>query len=302
MKQLIVTGDDFGLDVAVNEAVEIAHTEGILSAASLMVAGQAAADAIARARRLPFLRVGLHLVLVEGRAVLPPPLVPDLVDAEGHFHVGLFAAGVRFFFRPGVRRQLAAEIEAQFAAFAATGLVLDHVNAHNHLHLHPTVLSIVLKVGTRHGVSAMRVPLEPVGWRRPAGTSPGTSLAWGHVASGWGTGVFALELRRRCRAAGLQTNDQIFGLADSGAMDEAAMLNVLRRLPDGITEIYCHPATRRSPAFDRYMAGYRPLDELAALTSPRVRARLEHLNLAPGGYRDLAAVPNRKVAGGARLG
>ena len=65
MKGLIVTADDFGAAPEVNEAVEIAHTRGILTAASLMMSGTAVGDAIARARRLPTLRVGLHLVLVD---------------------------------------------------------------------------------------------------------------------------------------------------------------------------------------------------------------------------------------------
>src|SRR6185312_16149728 len=76
MKRLIVTADDFGASVAVNEAVEQAHRRGILTCASLMVAGEAAADAVVRARAMPKLGAGLHLVLVDGRPVLPPETVP----------------------------------------------------------------------------------------------------------------------------------------------------------------------------------------------------------------------------------
>src|SRR5262249_9074297 len=132
LKRVVVTADDFGLAREVNEAVEAAHAGGILTAASLMVAASAAADAVARGRRLPWLRVGLHLVLVEGRPVLPPAQVPDLVDASGHFRTDLARLGCDIFLRPSVRRQLAAEIEAQFAAYRATGLALDHADAHQH--------------------------------------------------------------------------------------------------------------------------------------------------------------------------
>ena len=167
LKHLVVTADDFGLAPEVNEAVEEAHRHGILTAASLMAAEPAAADAVARARHMPGLRVGLHLVLVEGRPVLPPERVPDLVDAQGFFRQNMVRAGVDFFFRPKVRRQLEAEIEAQFDAFAATGLPLDHVNAHKHFHLHPTIAGLMLRIGKRHGAKAMRVPLEPTAcWRR----------------------------------------------------------------------------------------------------------------------------------------
>ena len=136
---LIITADDFGRHPAINEAVERAHREGVLTAASLMMGEAHVAEAVAVARRNPRLRVGLHLVLTEGRAVLPPTRIPDLVDAQGRFPDDAMARdGVRFFFLPRVRRQLAAEIRAQFEAFKATGLQLDHVNAHRHFHLHPT--------------------------------------------------------------------------------------------------------------------------------------------------------------------
>ena len=155
MRQLIVTGDDFGLAVPVNEALEIAHRDGILRTASLMVGADAAEDALERARRLPSLRVGLHVVLVEGRPVLRPDEVPDLVDASGEFRTDLIASGFRFFFRRDVRRQLEVEIRAQFEAFQKTGLRLDHVNTHNHMHLHPTVLSLLLRIGREYGMDVL---------------------------------------------------------------------------------------------------------------------------------------------------
>ncbi|MCG1056056.1 hopanoid biosynthesis-associated protein HpnK, partial [Mycetohabitans sp. B5] len=153
-RALIVTADDFGLHPRVNEAVERAHREGILNAASLMVAAPAARDALERARRMPSLRVGLHLVLVDGNAMLPRERIASLVDAHGRFGDAMARDGVRFFFLPHVRRQLAREIRAQFDAFAATGLTLDHVNTHKHFHLHPTVLSLIVEIGRDYGMHA----------------------------------------------------------------------------------------------------------------------------------------------------
>ena len=155
---LIITADDFGLHPSVNHAVERAHREGVLAAASLMVGAPAAHDAIARARACPDLRVGLHLVLADGAPVLPPRAIPDLVDAGGRFGNRMVRDGVRFFALPRVRRQLALEIHAQFEAFAASGLALDHVNAHKHFHLHPTVLGLIIDIGRRHGLRAVRLP------------------------------------------------------------------------------------------------------------------------------------------------
>src|ERR1700761_657859 len=240
MIRLIVTSDDFGASLTVNEAVEQAHVHGILTAASLMVAGDAAADAVARAKRLPTLGVGLHLVLVEGRPMLPVSQVPDLVDATGHFRTDMARAGAAMFFLPVVKRQLYAEVEAQFAAFAATGLPFDHVNSHKHFHLHPTIAAAMVETAARYGVKGARIPLEPQGTL--AKIEP-------HKASGVValTTPFARGLRRRFAKAGIASPDQVFGLAWSGAMTPARVAGLIAHLPDGLSEIYMHPATGPYP-------------------------------------------------------
>ena len=93
VKNLIITADDFGAARQVNVAVLETHANDILTAASLMVAAPYAADAAARAKAAPSLRVGLHLVLVDGRPMLPARDVPDLVDATGHFRNDMARAG-----------------------------------------------------------------------------------------------------------------------------------------------------------------------------------------------------------------
>ena len=256
MKQLIVTADDFGAAIQVNDAVERAHKEGILTATSLMVSGAAATDAIRRAKAMPRLRVGLHLVLVEGRPMLPPAVVPDLVDADGFFRTDMVRAGAAMFFLPRVRRQLAGEIEAQFEAFAATGLELDHVNAHKHFHLHPTIAALTVRIGRAFGLKAMRVPCEPADVLRQI--EPGTRGSF--VVELW-----ARRLRRRLKAAGIFSPDWVFGLAWSGAMTTARLAGLLAHLPEGTSEIYLHPAT--GPDFEGAAPGYLYEQELAALMS-----------------------------------
>jgi chitin disaccharide deacetylase len=280
MRQLIVSADDFGLDPAVNAAVEEAHRDGILTSASLMVAAPAAADAVALAHRLRGLRVGLHLVLVDGRPISPPAAVRSLVDDSGEFGRNLGRAGLRFFLAPSARRQLAAEIHAQFEAFAATGLTLDHVNAHKHLHLHPTVASLVLRIGREFGMSALRVPSEPAVVLRRA--YPGERARRPFYD------LWVRHLRRRARRAGIVLNDHVFGLAWSGNMVEERVLRLLPCLPDGVSELYFHPASTMTPALERAMPGYHPVDELAALTSAAVRARIAALDIALTSYGALS--------------
>jgi chitin disaccharide deacetylase len=244
---LVVTADDFGVAVAVNEAVELAHERGILTAASLMVAGAAAADAVERARRMPRLGVGLHLDITQGRPILPIDQVPDLVNADGRFHRNLGRVGLRVATSKQVRMQMRAEIDAQFAAFVATGLVFDHVNAHEHFHVHPIIAGMVLEAASRHGVMAIRAPVEP---GRPGG-------------SGWLAAPFARSLRRRARRRGLLVPDQVFGLAASGRMTADAIRGAVSKLHGGVNELYLHPATEDD--FVGHGPGYLHRAELSGL-------------------------------------
>jgi hopanoid biosynthesis associated protein HpnK len=268
LKRLIVTGDDFGVSLTVNAAIERAHREGILNTASIMISAAAAEDAIARARALPDLRVGLHLVLVRGRATLPAEEIPDLADANGNLPNALVSAGVRFFFCPRVRRQLAAEIRAQFERFRATDLPLDHVNAHNHMHLHPSVMKLVLSIGGDYGLRAMRLPHEPfmASWR-----AAGEGLLR-RIGNDLLIRPLLAAHRRRLARAGIVCNDFVFGMNDTGGMVRERLLGFLAQLPEGVSEIYTHPATGPWPEIDPAAARYRFADELEALTDETVKA------------------------------
>jgi len=241
-----------------------------------MVAGAAASDAVARARRLPKLRVGLHVVLVEGTPQLPPEKLPDLVDGAGQFRTDMAKLGFDMFAKPAARAQLAAEVEAQFAAYAATGLPLDHVNAHKHFHLHPTIAGTIIAVGRRYGMTALRVPVEPRGVLSKIERAP--------VGLSWITGPYASLLGRAARRAGLRTADAVFGLAWSGAMTAPRVEGLLRVLPAGLSELYTHPGT--SGGFAGHAPGYRYADELVALTSPEAVALTKRADIALGGYAD----------------
>ncbi len=264
--RVIISADDFGLSPAVNEAVETAYRDGILSTASLMVAGPAAADAVERARRLPGLRVGLHLVVIEGPAVLPPAAIPLLVGEDGRFPSGQASLGVRYFFNPPARRQLRQEIAAQFAAFAATGLPLDHANAHKHMHLHPTVGRMLIGEGMRHGLPAIRIPAEPPGIMAALGSRVGIGDRLLHR--------WTRVLRRQARRAGLRTNDHVFGIGWSGHMTADRVLRLAARLPAGLSEIYFHPAATSDGLLAKLMPGYEHAAELHTLLDPAVAAAL----------------------------
>lgn len=263
-RRVIFSADDFGLSEAVNEGIERAHRDGLLGSASLMVAGDAAEDAVRRARRMPNLRIGLHVVTIEGPAVLPPEQIPDLVDAQGQFPSDQLALGLRYFFYPAVRQQLRAEIRAQFGAYAATGLPLDHADAHKHMHMHPTVGAMIIDAGWFHDLPAIRIPTEPADVMEACGVPPSLGA---RAMQYW-----SKFLRWQAKRVGLAVNDQVFGIAWSGGMTEDRLLRLASHLPEGLSEIYFHPAFGRDALLDRLMPDYAHEQELAALCSPTVRA------------------------------
>jgi len=257
VRRLIVTGDDFGRSQDVNAAIETAHQNGILSAASLMVAEEAAQDAVARAKRLPGLRVGLHIAVVRARGLTPP---------GGRLSDRQIAASLAIAFSPRARRDLAREIEAQFEAFARTGLALDHVNGHCHMHLHPVVRDLILTIGPRYGMKAMRMVVPP----RRSHAGAGARIEQ-FVIAHW-----SAAMRQRLDDLHLASNDRLFGLAETGRMSADALLGILEQLPDGVSEIYCHPG------------GDGGRLETGALCDPRVKAQLRDLGLVPCGFADIS--------------
>ena len=189
--------------------------------------------------------------------------------------------GVRYFALPSLRRQLEAEIRAQFAAFARTGLVLDHVNAHKHFHLHPTLLRMIVRVGREFGMTAVRVPREPLWYSSGRGARLGAKAANAFLLPWVGL------MKARLRASGIAFNDQVFGIAGTGRLDEEAFLDILAKLPAGVTEIYLHPAVDTEAPIASTMSEYRHSAELAALLSSRVAAAVAATGATLGGYRDV---------------
>ncbi|HZP40606.1 MAG TPA: hopanoid biosynthesis-associated protein HpnK [Candidatus Binatia bacterium] len=287
-RRLIVTGDDFGAAPEVNAGIVRAHREGILTSASLMVTGDAAAEAAALARANPRLAVGLHLVLAQGRAAAPRDAVPHLVRADGTFGDAPIPTALGYAWRAVTRRgraELRREVEAQLDAFAATGLRLAHVDGHLNIHLHPMILPLLLELAPRYGIRAVRLSREDlVAALRHDRRHLVRKVLEGYVFRG-----LAAWAAPRLRAAGIATADRVYGMHQTGHVDEAYVRALVRALPPGASELYCHPATAQAPCMAAYQRGYDHAVEVAALTSARVRAELDAAGVELVSYSDLAA-------------
>lgn len=282
-KSVIFTADDFGLADALNGAVVLAHRQGLLSCASLMAAGPRTPAALSLAKTLPGLCLGVHLTLIQGRAVLPPAAVPHLVDSRGFFPNHPVATGWRYFCQsrllPEIRRELAAQIEVVLKA----GLAVWHLNGHLNLHLHPRIFPVVADLAREYHIPAVRLARED--WRTTLALAPDSPLP--KIAQGL---IFALLSRgaaRRARAAGLIYNDHLFGLTNDGRMTEAYLTGLVPRLKPGVTEIYCHPGLYADPELKRWAPQYHRQEELAALLSPRLKAGLAAAGVRLTDFREI---------------
>jgi hopanoid biosynthesis associated protein HpnK len=287
-RRLIVTGDDFGAAPEVNAGIVRAHREGILTSTSLMVTGDAAAEAVTLARATPRLAVGLHLVLAQGRPAAPRTEIPHLVRADGAFRDAPIPTALGYAWRSlrgAGRAELRREIAAQLDAFVATGLRLAHVDGHLNIHLHPMIVPILLELAPRYGIRAMRLSREDL---VPALRHDRRHLARKAFEGAVFRALAAWAAPRLC-AAGIVVADRVYGMHQTGHVDESYLLAVLTDLPAGTTELYCHPATAQSACMAPYQTGYDHTGEIAALTSPRVRAELAARGVALATYPDLAA-------------
>jgi hopanoid biosynthesis associated protein HpnK len=269
--RLIVNADDFGTSSSANQAILQAHSEGILTSASLMVNGAAFDEAVAIARDHPHLGVGLHLCLVCGCSTLTPSQIPGLVDANQNFSHRPVATGLRYFFRRDLRDQLRQEIRAQVEKFQQTGLFLDHLNGHLNLHLHPVVLGLLLRETQDLVPLGFRLTRDPLRLN--------LRLASGQLAYRLS---HALVFSRLSRSAlrevarrGWRYTDAVFGLLQTGRVTEDFVLRLLPCLTAGNYELYSHPSLEEAP------------HECAALVSSKVKQQVADLGIELIRYRDL---------------
>lgn len=279
---LIINGDDFGYSEAVNRAIVQAHREGVLTSASLMVNERAAGQAVELAKANPRLAVGLHLVLVLGRAALPHSELTHITGADGNFTNSPFQAGLNYYFSAAARRELRREMRAQFARFAATGLRFSHVDGHTHLHQHPVIFDELIKLCEEFGVrrvrvvkGEMRLSLSLDRRHLPI------KLVWGAVFN-----LLGRWCENRLKGRGFAQPRKVYGLLQTGDLNEQYLLGLLERMQAASTEIYAHPlaldadqaAKQQNPGGGR---------ELQAMLSSRVRQAIEEAGFRLATYESL---------------
>ena len=280
VKTLIINADDFGLSREVNAAVVKAHREGILTSASLMVAEAHRDEAVSLAREHPALDVGLHAVVCRGRSVLRPAEIAPAVDALGRFPDNPVLTGLRWYFDKQLRGKLEAELRAQVEKHLELVGYLNHIDGHLNFQVHPVVADILVGLAVEYKVPCLRMPRERV--------LATLRLRRDHAArKAVETAVFralSSRTRRVMRKRGLQSTDALFGLLQSGHLDEDYIVAIIDRLREGTTELYFHPAMDIG---DTPPSAWAQV-EVKILTSPRVREALVARGVRLANFAELA--------------
>jgi chitin disaccharide deacetylase len=291
VRRLIVNADDFGYTLGVNRAIEEALTRGIVTSATLMANGSAFEDAICKAKQLPQLSVGCHIVLTDGRPVLTPASLPSITaenSGSPKFRDGLKSFAFRAL--SGLLDSIEVEIEAtaQIRKIQAEGVPVSHLDSHKHTHLFPTVLRPILRAARACGVRAVRNPFGP---RRPL--KSGDLLArpnlWTRYAEVKVLNALAGRFRETVKREGFVTPDGTLGVEVTGSLDEALFCAIAEIIPDGTWEFACHPGYNDAN-LQRSNTRLRESreTELRVLTMPAVRELLAEQKIELISYRDLA--------------
>ena len=266
MKQIILNADDFGRHAQINHAVERGVRDGVLRSATIMPGGAAFDDAAALAARTPALGVGIHLTLVNGNPVLPPAEIPSLVTEAGIFVDDHTAFTLRVLRGAVNLAEVRAELAAQLRRVEAAGIRPTHADSHQHTHVLPGVLDIVLDLCCAAGIPAMRAPRAPLF----AGKFGGIGQLIGRT----GLAILARRAAAKARQRGIRTPEHFAGIVAGEAVDTSALSAVAANLREGTTEVMLHPGTDNAVLVRDCLWDHDFEAELAAICAPEVAAAL----------------------------
>ena len=286
MKQLIVNADDFGYTRGVNRAILHAYRNGIVTSTSLLANGRAFEDAVEQAKSEPGLDVGCHLNLVEGAPLSPPGTIPHLVGADGKFH-SMSGLALRLLSGSVPAAEIERECSAQLEKLFQAGIRPSHVDTHQHTQIHPRAAAAVATAARRCSIGWIRRPFENC--RLPGGNGPRL-----RSVAGWLLNFLAPRYERQMAAQGLRMPDVFTGFSLTGRWTARAMEETLSLLPQGITELMCHPGYHDAELdASRTRLKRERQAELEIMANGAWRARTGELGITLTGFRGIPLAPAR---------
>jgi hopanoid biosynthesis associated protein HpnK len=290
MKRLIVNADDFGLAESVNRGIIVAHREGILTSASLLANGSAFEQSIALADQCPDLSIGIHLNISDGIPISPARSIPTLVNDHGELHLSPLRIWIRILTRQIRLEDVHSEFRAQLLKVSRAGLTPTHLDGHLHVHVLPQLSPIAIGLAREFRIRCVRCPAENLQATLPALWKFGGAgiAALRRSAIALGVSSLARPFRKQLRVAGLVSPNAFYGLTQTGFLDVKMLSALLHSVPDGTTELMCHPGypSAELETVGGELTRSRPT-EVLALTSRETRETTERLGIRLTNFRHL---------------
>jgi len=274
VRNLIVNADDLGWTAGVNRGIAEAHRNGIVTSASLLANGVAFAGGVELARQNPRLSVGVHLNLSDGAPVAGREAVPSLVNEAGEFAGGPEGLLLKIAMRGLMAGEVEREWETQIRKVRDAGVAVTHLDGHKHVHMLPGLFEIALRLAKQYGIGAIRVSHEASGLRTAlsSGTELRPSVVLKQGVQARGLKLLARDAREKVDRAGISTADYFCGIAQTGELTKEGVARMLRNLPEGTTELMCHPGyvDEELRSTSTRLQGSRE-KEVAILIDPEIR-------------------------------
>ena len=280
-KKIIINADDFGIHEAVNRGIVSGYGQGAISSTTIMAVGTSFDHAVALAADHPNLGIGVHLTLVGEYPVAAPNKVASLLDGEGRLP-RLYPQFLRLLVQGAIQlAEVRYELEAQICKVVAAGVKPTHLDSHQHMHVVPGVIDIVIDLAKQFGIPALRIPDEPLFF---FGGYPSTA---GRFVGRGGLSTLARIARRKAKRRRLAMADHFYGMLAGGNMTEPHLLAIIDRLPTGVSEIMMHPGEDDSAMQHQYGWQYNWQAELSAVTGAKLKNRLNERNIELISFREL---------------
>lgn len=282
MKQLIVNADDFGLHPLINAGIIKGHQEGFITSTSLMPSAPCWQEAVRLAKENPRLGIGVHLTLVGGvPSVLPKEQVSSLLDDDGFFLPDYVAFAKRYYGGAVKRSELEAELRAQLERALSCGVNITHIDSHQHTHVLPGINSLVLKLSNEYNIIRVRIPKE--GYFFTGGFQTGV----GRLIGRSGLSLCADMAALRADSLGLRHPQHFYGMLAGGHLNAQLIANILRQLPEGVSEIMTHPGLDSAALGKAFSWQYHWREELDAYLDAGNKALLRELDIEPVSFAAL---------------
>ena len=282
MKQLIVNADDFGLHPLINAGIIKGHQEGFITSTSLMPSAPCWQEAVRLAKENPRLGIGVHLTLVGSvPSVLPKEQVSSLLDDDGLFLPDYVAFAKRYYSGAVKKAELEAELRAQLERALNCGVNITHIDSHQHTHVLPGINSLVLKLSNEYNIIRVRIPKEAYLF------TGGFQTSVGRLIGRSGLSFCADMAALRADSLGLRHPQHFYGMLAGGHLNAQLIANILRQLPEGVSEIMTHPGLDSAALGKAFSWQYHWREELDAYLDAGNKALLKELGIEPVSFAAL---------------